>query len=73
MGPVIPAEEAKKNFESLLNKADRQHNVWIKRGESLYVIRREMTEDEALTRLQTSLKEAKAGKAKILNSLADLD
>lgn len=73
MRPVIPAEKAKRDFEALLNKADRSTGVWIRRGQSLYHIRREISEDEAAARLQISLREVKTGKAKTLDSLADLD
>lgn len=73
MGPVITAEKAKKNFDTVLEYAQKGPGVWIKKGQLTFHIHQEVSEKELLKGLKESVKEFKSGKAKLLHSLIDLD
>jgi uncharacterized protein (DUF1697 family) len=73
MSPTITLDKARKDLDSVLEQADREEGVLIKKGHLFYHLHREPSERELLKSLKQSMKELKAGKARVLRSLADLD
>ncbi|MBI3495169.1 hypothetical protein HY065_00920 [Candidatus Berkelbacteria bacterium] len=73
MVPTVTINKAKKNLDAVLTKADEEAGVWIKKGQLLYHVHREVSEKELLNGLRESARQFKAGEARVLRSLADLD
>jgi len=73
MAPTVTINKAKKNLDAVLAKADEEAGVWIKKGQLFYHVHREVSEKELLKGLRESVRQFKAGEARVLRSFADLD
>lgn len=70
---TVPIADAVRNLRKVLNAVDRVGFVQLtKNGKAHYHIGKEEDETKLLARLKASVQEHKAGRTKVLRSLADL-